>query len=71
MWESGRTIKTSPGRADTTGIVTPTELALAAVNLLKTAHMHRPTILWMSGTHVDRGTIKAVVEGRVERAMSA
>jgi hypothetical protein len=51
--------------------VTPTELALAAANLLKTAHMHRPTILWLSGTHVDRGTVRAVPEGRVERAMSA
>lgn len=51
--------------------VTPTELALAAANLLKTAHMHRPTILWMSGTHADRGTIKAVVEGRVERMGAA
>jgi DNA-binding transcriptional regulator YhcF (GntR family) len=52
-------------------VVTPSELALAAVNLLRTAHMHRPTILWVSGTHVDRGTIKAVVEGRVERAGAA
>ena len=51
--------------------VTPTDLALAAANLLKTAHMHRPTILWLSGTHVDRGTVRAVPEGRVERAMSA
>ncbi|HEV8605198.1 MAG TPA: GntR family transcriptional regulator [Tepidisphaeraceae bacterium] len=55
-----------------TGIyVTPTDLALAATNLLRTAHMHRPTILWITGTYVDRSTIRAVPESRVERAMSA
>ena len=60
------------GAAPCTGIfVTPADLAVAASNLLQSAQMHRPTVLWLTGTYVDRGTIRAVVEGRVERMGAA
>ena len=46
-----------------TGIfVASSDLALAAANLLRDAQVHRPTVLWLSGTHVDRGTVVAVSE---------
>jgi DNA-binding transcriptional regulator YhcF (GntR family) len=55
-----------------TGIfVGSSDLALAAANLLRDAQ-HRPTVLWLSGTYVDRGTVVAVTEQGVEqRAISA
>ena len=55
-----------------TGIfVGSSDLALAAANLLRDAQ-HRPTVLWLSGTYVDRGTVVAVTEqGGEQRAISA
>src|SRR5687767_6246019 len=46
-----------------TGIfVASSDLALAAANLLRDAQVHRPTVLWLSGARVDRGTVVAVTE---------
>lgn len=42
--------------------VASSDLALAAANLLRDAQAHRPTVLWLSGTYVDRGTVVAVTE---------
>ncbi len=59
-------VGTIAGSAPCTGIfVTPADLAVAAANLMRSAHMHRPTVLWLTGTYVDRGTVRAVVENRV------
>jgi hypothetical protein len=49
--------------APCTGVyTTPSDLALAASNLLRDANPHRPTVLWLSGACVDRGTLHAVHE---------
>lgn len=49
--------------APCTGIyTTPSDLALAASNLLRDANPHRPTVLWLSGAFVDRATLHAVRE---------
>jgi hypothetical protein len=46
-----------------TGIfVASSDLALAAANLLRDAQVHRPTVLWLSGARVDKGTVVAVTE---------
>lgn len=44
-----------------TGIYTNfSEIALAATNLLTNAQANRPTTIWLTGSYVDRGTIRAV-----------
>jgi hypothetical protein len=50
-----------------TGIyVTPADLAGAAAGLLRDGHMHRPTALWLTGSYIERGTIRVLPEGRFD-----
>ena len=55
------------GQPACTGIyVTASELATAATELLAEAQVHKPAVLWLTGTYVERGTIRAVPEARFE-----
>lgn len=53
----------SDGMPPCTGIYTSSsDLALAATNLLSSGNMHRPTVLWLTGSHLDLQTINACPE---------
>ncbi len=60
------------GDAPCTGIyATPADVAQAVRQMMETAQMHRPVTLWLSGTYVDRGTVRAVPELRMEAVNTA